>query len=381
MIFRCISRFTLLFCITLSFYGNAHNKDVNQAQLYLLEQGSYQLVISVDVLHLIKNYQKFSGDDQLLINNLQQLSLIETKKLLAKIEQSLSNNSVVLFEDKGLLAQELPIEGFSGLTVAELRNKLHPSATNKKIDISVSGNLPDKVTKIGLKFSPLLGDVYLTVSSPLHTMVMVDNNSDYFLLNRNNAITRDLSSFEHKLLNIVEYVYQGFIHILPQGLDHILFVLALFLLATRTSTLLWQVSAFTLAHTITLALGIFGVINLPSSLVEPLIALSIAYVAIENIYQQKLSKWRLPVIFAFGLLHGLGFASVLVELGLPKSSYVTSLLSFNVGVEFGQVTIIALALLATKWCSSKSWYRKVVVIPLSLGISAIALYWFVERII
>ena len=212
----------------------------------MLEQGSYQLVISVDVLHLIKNYQKFSGDDQLLINNLQQLSLIETKKLLANIEQSLSNNSVVLFEDKGLLAQELPIEGFSGLTVAELRNKLHPSATNKKIDISVSGNLPDKVTKIGLKFSPLLGDVYLTVSSPLQTMVMVDNNSDYFLLNRNNAITRDLSSFEHKLLNIAEYVCQGFIHILPQGLDHILFVLALFLLATRTSTLLWQVSAFTL---------------------------------------------------------------------------------------------------------------------------------------
>ena len=105
----------------------------------------------------------------------------------------------------------------------------------------------------------------------------------YFSLNKNNTVSRDLSSFEHKLLNIVEYVYQGFIHILPQGLDHILFVLALFLLASKTSTLLLQVSAFTLAHTITLALGIFGVINLPSSLVEPLIALSIAYVAIENI--------------------------------------------------------------------------------------------------
>jgi hydrogenase/urease accessory protein HupE len=381
MIFQFILRFSILLFITLSFHTNAHNKDVNQAQLYLLEQGSYQLVISVDVLHLIKKHQKFAGDEQALIDNLQQLSLIETKKLLATIEESLNKNSVILFESEELLAQELSIKAFTGLTVAELRQKLHPSVTDKSIDISVSGNLPEQAVRIGIKFSPLLGDVYLTVSSPIQSMVITDNNSSYFSLNKNNTVSRDLSSFEHKLLNIVEYVYQGFIHILPQGLDHILFVLALFLLASKTSTLLWQVSAFTLAHTITLALGIFGVINLPSSLVEPLIALSIAYVAIENIYHQKLSKWRLPVIFAFGLLHGLGFASVLVELGLPENSYVTSLLSFNVGVEFGQVTVIALALLATKWCSDKPWYRKNVVIPLSLCISAIAIYWFIERIL
>jgi hydrogenase/urease accessory protein HupE len=381
MIFRFLTLYSLLFCISLSFSATAHNKDVNQAQLYLLDQSSYQLVISVDVLHLIKAHQNFSGDDESLTNNLQRLSLIETKKLLTEIEQTISKNTIILFEETEQLERELSIKGFSGLTVAELRNKLHPSVTNKTINLSISGNLPKTAKKVGIKFSDLLGDVFLTVSRPVKTMVLVDKKSDYFSLNDKSALTRDLSSFEHKLLNIAEYVCQGFIHILPQGLDHILFVLALFLLATRTSTLLWQVSAFTLAHTITLALGIFGVINLPSSLVEPLIALSIAYVAIENIYQQKLSKWRLPIIFAFGLLHGLGFASVLVELGLPKSSYVTSLLSFNVGVEFGQVTVIALALLATKWCSNKPWYRKAVVIPLSFTISAIALYWFVERIL
>jgi len=381
MIFRFISRFSLLLCITLSFYANAHNKDVNQAQLYLLEQSSYQLVVSVDVLHLIKKHQEFSGNDQALIDNLQKLSLIETRKLLTTIEQSLSNNSVILFENSDLMPQTLSIKAFTGLTIAELRNKLHPSVNNKNIDISVSGNLPGRAIKVGVKFSPLLGHVYLTVSSPIQTMVLEDNNSDYFSLIEDNATSRNLSLFEHKLLNIVEYVYQGFIHILPQGLDHILFVLALFLLATKTSTLLWQVSVFTLAHTITLALGIFGVINLPSSLVEPLIALSIAYVAIENTYQQKLSKARLPIIFVFGLLHGLGFASVLVELGLPKSSYVTSLLSFNVGVELGQITVIALALLATCWCSNKPWYRKKVVIPLSLCISSVAIYWFFERIL
>jgi len=381
MIYQLFLRISILLFITLSFHTTAHNKDVNQAQLYLLEQDNYQLVISVDVLHLIKKYQSFSGDEQALIDSLKKLSLIETKKLLSKIEKSLSNDSVILFENGEKLAKQLPIKAFTGLTVAELRQALHPSVTSKIIDISVSGNLPEKAIKVGLKFSPLLGDVYLTVSSPIQAMVTLDDNSDYFSLNKNNTVSRNLSSFEHKILNIVEYIYQGFIHILPQGLDHILFVVALFLLATRTSTLLWQVSAFTLAHTITLALGIFGVINLPSSLVEPLIALSIAYVAIENIYQQKLSKWRLPIIFAFGLLHGLGFASVLVELGLPETSYITSLLSFNVGVEFGQVTVIALALLATKWCSNKPWYRKNVVIPLSLSIAVIGLYWFFERIL
>ncbi len=365
----------------LSFYTNAHNKDVNQARLHLLEQGSYQLIISVDVLHLIKKHQNIEANDQALINNLQQLSLIETQKLLAEIAQRISNNTVILFEDKQLKTQKVAIEALSGLTVAGLRSKLHPSVTNKTLNLIVSGNLPKSSVKVAIKFSDLLGDVYLTVSSPMQTMVLEDNNSNYFLLNAKNAVSRNLTAFQQELLIISEYVYQGFIHILPQGLDHILFVLALFLLATRTSTLLWQVSAFTLAHTITLALGIFGVINLPSSLVEPLIALSIAYVAIENIYQQKLSKWRLPIIFVFGLLHGLGFASVLVELGLPESSFVTSLLSFNLGVEFGQITVIALALLATQWCSNKPWYRKNIVIPLSLCISVIAIYWFIERIL
>jgi hypothetical protein len=102
-------------------------------------------------------------------------------------------------------------------------------------------------------------------------------------------------------------------------------------------------------------------------------------VAIENIFYHKLTKWRLPIIFAFGLLHGLGFAAVLIELGLPKSEYVSSLISFNIGVEFGQITVIALALLATRWFAKKPQYRQYVVIPLSALIAVIAIYWFIER--
>lgn len=177
------------------------------------------------------------------------------------------------------------------------------------------------------------------------------------------------------------YVYLGFTHILPKGLDHILFVLGLFLLSARLSPLLWQVTAFTAAHTVTLALATFGLVSLPASIVEPLIALSIVYVAIENVIHEKLGRFRVVVVFAFGLLHGLGFAGVLHELGLPKSQLVPALLSFNVGVELGQLTVIALAwLLLASWARQKEWYHRRVVVPGSLLIAAIGAYWTVERI-
>jgi len=143
----------------------------------------------------------------------------------------------------------------------------------------------------------------------------------------------------------VSYIPVGFDHILPQGLDHILFVLGLFLLSTQLGPLLWQVSAFTLAHTVTLALGALGLVNVPGSIVEPLIAASIVYVAVENIFFSGLSRWRPFVVFGFGLLHGLGFASVLGDFGLPEAQFIPALIGFNVGVEVGQLTVIAIAAL------------------------------------
>ncbi|MGJ8605211.1 MAG: HupE/UreJ family protein [Marivita sp.] len=148
------------------------------------------------------------------------------------------------------------------------------------------------------------------------------------------------------------YIPVGFDHILPKGLDHILFVLGLFFLSTRFTPLLWQVSAFTLAHTITLAMAVLGVVSVPGSIVEPLIAASIVYVAVENILSDKLHRWRPFVIFGFGLLHGLGFASVLGEFGLPDGQVIPALIGFNIGVEFGQLTVIAIAFLIV-WYAMK----------------------------
>ena len=176
------------------------------------------------------------------------------------------------------------------------------------------------------------------------------------------------------------YIPVGFDHILPKGLDHILFVLGLFFLSTRMRPLVWQISAFTLAHTVTLALGAMGWVNVPGSIVEPLIAASIVYVAVENIFAKGLNPWRPFVIFGFGLLHGLGFASVLGEFGLPDGQFIPALIAFNIGVELGQLTVIALAFLAVGWFARKSWYRVGIAIPASCIIAAVGAYWCVERV-
>lgn len=144
----------------------------------------------------------------------------------------------------------------------------------------------------------------------------------------------------------VRYIPVGFDHIVPKGLDHILFVLGLFFLSTRMRPLLTQVSLFTLAHTITLALAALGYVSIPGSIVEPLIAASITYVAVENIFMKNLSPWRPFIVFLFGLLHGLGFASVLGEFGLPEGTFIPALIGFNVGVEVGQLAVIAVMFLA-----------------------------------
>ena len=179
----------------------------------------------------------------------------------------------------------------------------------------------------------------------------------------------------------VDYTGLGFEHIVPKGLDHILFVLGLYLLNTSLRPLLIQITAFTLAHSITLGLGLYGIVTISPAIVEPLIAASIVYVAVENIVTSKLHFWRPVIVFMFGLLHGLGFASVLSEIGLPRADYVSGLIAFNVGIELGQLSVIAIAFLLTGlWFRHKSWYRSRIVIPASLAIAVVGAYWAVERL-
>jgi hypothetical protein len=179
----------------------------------------------------------------------------------------------------------------------------------------------------------------------------------------------------------IEYLKLGFNHVVPSGADHILFILGIFFLNSNLKSVLIQCTVFTLAHSISLGLAASGIIVTYSNIVEPIIALSITFVAVENIYSDKVNLKRLIFIFCFGLIHGLGFASALSNTGLFPNYFILSLLSFNIGVELGQVTIILLAFFViTKNFREFEWYKKYVTNPISVLIGIVGLYWFIERL-
>lgn len=177
------------------------------------------------------------------------------------------------------------------------------------------------------------------------------------------------------------YIRLGFTHILPYGFDHILFILGIFFLNPNLRSVLWQATAFTVAHSITLALAATGTIHPLSSVIEPIIALSIAFIAIENIFITTLKWWRILIVFGFGLVHGMGFAGALAEIGLPENNLLSSIISFNVGVELGQIAIILLAnFVLIKWINNKQWYRSRFLVPASVCIAVFALWLTYERL-
>lgn len=177
------------------------------------------------------------------------------------------------------------------------------------------------------------------------------------------------------------YLRMGVTHIIPNGFDHILFVTSVCLLSNKIKTILWLASAFTVAHSITLALSMKNIIVAPGQLVEPMISLSIVFVAVENILLSELKPWRILIVFFFGLIHGLGFASALSEVGLPRNNFFTSIIAFNCGVEIGQIAIILFVFgLLVNPFGKRINFKKQFVYPLSILIALIASYWTIERV-
>jgi hypothetical protein len=245
-------------------------------------------------------------------------------------------------------------------------------------EITFSGTLPAKAHSFAIRLPYVLGDT-------VHVFELPDGNShdepvsagDY---SSQIPIALKAPGKWDKMVALGRYIIVGFHHIIPEGTDHILFVLGLFLFSARLGPLLWQVSAFTVAHSITLGLAIYGVVRLPSSITEPLIAASIVFVAVENIFTKEIKLWRYAVVFCFGLIHGLGFASAFADVGLPRQNFLIGLLGFNLGVECGQIAVIACAFLVVGWFRNRTWYRRRIVIPISSVIALIALCWTVQRI-
>ncbi|WGW02834.1 HupE/UreJ family protein [Tropicibacter oceani] len=252
------------------------------------------------------------------------------------IEQRLRAQSPDLVTAMALRADGAPVDlGLVAVQVPEVGDTDLPRDTR----LTFQAALPGGTEAVDMQWPARYGTLIL------RQVGVEDGYTGYLAGDSSGPIAVQGGDAKGAAATFASYIPVGFDHILPKGLDHILFVLGLFFLSTRLGPLLWQISAFTLAHTVTLALGALGYVNIPGSIVEPIIAASIVYVAVENIVSDKLHKWRPAVIFVFGLLHGLGFASVLGEFGLPEAQFVPALIGFNVGVEIGQLTVIALAFL------------------------------------
>ncbi|MFN7942289.1 MAG: HupE/UreJ family protein [Thermoanaerobaculia bacterium] len=247
----------------------------------------------------------------------------------------------------------------------------------RTVEVGLEGKLPPGARELSWRYRFNVGPYYFAArragESPLVEQWVGDENEVA------RVDVSGLAPVPTRRDVVRQYLGLGFTHILPYGFDHICFVLGLFLLALRLRPLLVQVTCFTVAHTLTLALSMYGVVQLPSSIVEPMIAVSIAYVGIENLFTRDLTRWRPALVFTFGLLHGLGFAGVLSELGLPRERFATALVAFNVGVELGQLAVLAIAVAAVGWLRRHASYRRWVVLPGSLAIAALALYWTAER--
>ena len=268
------------------------------------------------------------------------------------------------------------------------------------LPIVITAKLPADAKRIAFRFAQDIGSVVLTLQSegrePIVEIITAGRVSSALPLpapiapvaNGTASLPdapapdpeEDGEGIPQGVITAGQFLALGAYHIVPEGLDHILFVLGLFLLSAKMKPLLWQVTAFTVAHSVTLALAMYDIVRISPDIVEPLIAASIAFIALENVFTSKLKPWRPVVVFGFGLLHGLGFAGVLSELELPREQFVPALVGFNIGVELGQLAVIAAAFIVVGWFRERKWYRPAVTIPASLAIACVGLYWAMQRV-
>ena len=349
----------------------AHPLTFTETTVVLRPDGTFQADLIVDLDALALGAPQ-NADDAELRSALRALSPAELADRLNRLRTLFRRRVRLRFDgEPAPFEVSFPEQGTPAATESAIPTMLGLTAR-------LTGMVPAGATDLEFFASRAFSDVHLTVRDEIRGLTV------------RSVLERGARSDPFTLAGPVEpptalstgrqYLELGFLHIVPRGLDHILFVLGLFLLGTRTRPLVWQVSAFTVAHAATLSLAVFEVVSLPARVVEPLIALSIVYVAVENTLTTRLTPWRPAVVFGFGLLHGLGFAGVLGQLGLPDQERILGLLSFNVGIEMGQLLVIAVALASVGWCRRRRWYRKRIAVPLSVVIAGVGLFWTVERI-
>lgn len=359
-----------------SYPAFAHDFTFTDVCVVLRADGTFDIDLTVDVDALALGVPQ-ATDSALLAQTLRQLPPDEFSAVVEQARQTVLRRVRVRFDD----APVRPEVAFPHHNTAIAEFAVIPTVLGTTVRLT--GRIPDGAANFTFGASRAFNALHVTIleqltgASAKHVLGAGEDTPTFLLNQPLDATTRSASSGA----TFARYLGLGFEHILPHGPDHILFVLGLFLLSPKLAPLLWQVTAFTVAHSITLALAAFNVVSLPPSVVEPLIALSITYVAVENVLTPDLKRGRPLVVFAFGLLHGLGFAGVLADIGLPRGEYLFSLAAFNLGVEAGQAAVVALAFLAVGAFRRHTWYRRAVIVPASVMIAVVGAWWTVERLL
>jgi hypothetical protein len=350
---------------------SAHEIGTSRVQVDIDESNHYRIEIVTDALSLLDKLEVMSGQSAQPVLDMP-ASWIETR--LSELESVFRQRVTLAFDG----ASSQPTMRFA--VVPADATSVAAAATSVPVaTITLTGEVPTGARQFTWSYGWTFASYALTVRhagrSDAGTVWLEGGQTS-------RPVALDARAGKpDRFETIARYILLGFTHILPKGVDHVLFVLGLFLLSRRARPLLAQVSAFTVAHSITLALSLYHIVRLPPSIVEPLIAVSITYVAVENLIVPDLTRWRLALVFVFGLLHGLGFAGALGELGLPRSEFVTALVGFNLGVEAGQLTVIGGAFVVVGWqWGSREWYRRLIVMPASAAIACVAAYWTIQRI-
>lgn len=348
-----------------------HNLEFTFTVLVIRADGKYQIDVTTDLDALALGVG-LGANSATLARTLATMPKTALEERLTELRQILAKQLVMRF-DGAIATMDLEFPEFGTMKNAEVPSYIGLTAR-------FTGVIPERIRALTFQADRKFPPVYLTIIDQAggrdNQQVLLRGEES----RRHTINSSDSDEAEGTWSAATRYLQLGISHIVPDGLDHALFVFGLFLLSTRVRALLWQISAFTAAHTITLALAGAGIITLSSTIVEPLIALSITYVAIENLLTDRMTSWRPTIVFCFGLLHGLGFAGALSDLGLPTNQFLISLLAFNTGVEIGQLTILMAVFLLIGWAQHRRWYRPRVSMPCSLAIALVGLYWFLKRI-
>lgn len=365
-----IAGLTLIFLSSVIPHADAHPLTFTATTLTLKTDNTFEVDLQYDLDALALGVS-ITTDDAELVQTLEALPTIEFNTTLERLRRLFERRVRVRFDGTPIpFTVDFPDYGTTQTTTAEIPTVLGLTAR-------LVGNIPENSQTVEFFASRAFASVHLTIVDEIR------NREVSMVLEQGARSTPfefpDQYEESGSTSAAQQYFWLGVQHIVPNGFDHILFVVGLFLLSLEIRPLVTQITAFTLAHALTLTAAVLGFVTLAPQFVEPLIAMSVAYIAIENIVTAKLTPWRPFVVFGFGLLHGLGFANSLSVLGLPDQERLLALVMFNAGIEVGQLAVIAAAASSLGWCRNKSWYRPWIVIPASAIIATTGIIWAIER--